>query len=594
MGMKVCSVVRCCACAAVSVTTQEAFDLSLPLPSSAAGAPGASGAGSAWGEDTNRFEGLTKKQIQRMKRADAAKSRQSAAARRAGGRSETENALQRARDKAAAFAAKVQAKNKRAREAAQAAAKAKADAALESGKVTSSTPSVLARPSETWLKRASKRDLLEWLFAHSTPGILAEHGLQLGAANLKKLMRKVICRDLIEAVHQTVDAAEAAAKAPTPPADAGQGEDDSPPPPKKTRDCDCQTDALPDGWIADDVAESAASAVLTDLLPQVGRRVAELDAEDAAAEVMEALLEQVELDTAAAASGAGADDPAYADEATDEEEDGGDDEEGEEETIVLPPAGPQAALRAELPGGYVLPAAVRAKPGSRSLTACLAALVAEETLSPDTGNGYRCSRCAAAWEASEHASGNTEASASKAPTVSATKRLVILRPPHVLCVHIKRFAMSSRGSLVKRPDRVSLPKTLDLAPVCAITPEQAACARDAAMEDRQLQTASEPAADGAASGEAAAGEAAAAAETAAGEPSEEELLAAIGRRRAPERYALKAVVVHQGSSLTSGHYVAAVRDAIGWAMASDLSIRRITEADAHGQQAYMCVYERIA
>ena len=60
---------------------------------------------------------------------------------------------------------------------------------------------------------------------------------------------------------------------------------------------------------------------------------------------------------------------------------------------------------------------------------------------------------------------------------------------------------------------------------------------------------------------------------------------------------MKGIVVHKGASLSSGHYVAFVKDVrewnCGWWMMSDDQVERTDITTALNQQAYILFYEKV-
>lgn len=57
-------------------------------------------------------------------------------------------------------------------------------------------------------------------------------------------------------------------------------------------------------------------------------------------------------------------------------------------------------------------------------------------------------------------------------------------------------------------------------------------------------------------------------------------------------YELRAVLVHIGSTLLSGHYLAYVRVTSGWLCLDDASVTRASEGEVHAESAYMLFYEQ--
>lgn len=585
MGMRLCSMVRCAGCGRVSSTVETAFDLSVPLPPAADTSSASRGGGAGGGGAAGTASRLSKRERRQAGR-EAAKMLRSAAARRGqrkGG----------GKDGSASDASTSRGKHGRDRGAADGKGRAKAgkgklDAGSAGAAPDAADDAQLAggvqRPSEAWLKRASKRDLLQWLWGNAPPSLLLQRGLS-PASNLKRLAGRVIAAELIDAVHEAVDALTERAAKPGAPADAesassaADGAAASAAPPSLPARADAGSQTTATEWTAGDVAASAAAGTMAGLLVAVERRVQE---EEAAAAASAAVLDAIDRAMRIVREGEAAPDPAEL--------------AAEAARAAVP------EVRAELPDGLVVPPCPRAKPGSRSLRACLAAFAAEDELSVAAGNGYRCEACAAAWVARQAAAGVADAKPSAAPLQDATKRMVVLDPPHVLSVHVKRFAVSARGMPVKRADHVTLPRVLNLAPLCALSPEEARRGQDLVADEAAEAARARAGAASAAVGRAGEEPQPGAAATGAGGATSSETepgsvpdpLARAAESRAPVRYALKGVVVHQGASLSSGHYVAAARCGSGWVHASDTNVHSTSEASALAQQAYMCLYERVA
>ncbi|KEG09839.1 putative ubiquitin hydrolase, putative,cysteine peptidase, Clan CA, family C19 [Trypanosoma grayi] len=129
--------------------------------------------------------------------------------------------------------------------------------------------------------------------------------------------------------------------------------------------------------------------------------------------------------------------------------------------------------------------------------------------------------------------------------VHATKQFRIHKLPYVLIIHLKRFDCMNR----KVNKYVQYPKVLDIAPFCT----------------------------------------------------EEGLLRATNRRRSAKSkegsaclYELNAVCVHEGRSLTYGHYYSVVRARNGtWMLCNDEHLSHCNEEDALRQQAYMLFYTMV-
>ncbi|KAL6752117.1 hypothetical protein V8C86DRAFT_2762507 [Haematococcus lacustris] len=164
-----------------------------------------------------------------------------------------------------------------------------------------------------------------------------------------------------------------------------------------------------------------------------------------------------------------------------------------------------------------------------SLTASLTAFTKPETL--DGANKYKCDRCKR--------------------LVRATKALSIHHEPNILVVHLKRFDALSLSSKISR--HVDFGHTLDLAPY--------SCAAAAASSGKAAAKV-----NGTANGHG-------------------------GTTSA--HYVLQGLVVHQGGSLHSGHYLAYVRDGTGrfWC-ANDATVTASTAAEVLQQQAYLLFFSR--
>ncbi|GFH22714.1 ubiquitin carboxyl-terminal hydrolase, partial [Haematococcus lacustris] len=149
----------------------------------------------------------------------------------------------------------------------------------------------------------------------------------------------------------------------------------------------------------------------------------------------------------------------------------------------------------------------------------------------DGANKYKCDRCKR--------------------LVRATKALSIHHEPNILVVHLKRFDALSLCSKISR--HVDFGHTLDLAPY--------SCAAAAASSGKAGAKV-----NGTANGHG-------------------------GTTSA--HYVLQGLVVHQGGSLHSGHYLAYVRDGTGrfWC-ANDATVTASTAAEVLQQQAYLLFFSR--
>ncbi|KAG1681325.1 hypothetical protein FOA52_007371 [Chlamydomonas sp. UWO 241] len=168
-----------------------------------------------------------------------------------------------------------------------------------------------------------------------------------------------------------------------------------------------------------------------------------------------------------------------------------------------------------------------------SVGASLAAFTAPEHL--EGANQYKCDKCAC--------------------LVRARKQVAIYDEPNVLVLHLKRFASSIFGGSGKKIGRhVSYEPKLSLQ-------------RFSAESLLRMPALGE-------------GGGAAAAQQA--QP-----------QHPPAGYHLHSVLVHQGGSLGSGHYYAAVRDSGGgWHVANDEDVGRVSADYALGLQAYLLFYVR--
>ncbi len=60
------------------------------------------------------------------------------------------------------------------------------------------------------------------------------------------------------------------------------------------------------------------------------------------------------------------------------------------------------------------------------------------------------------------------------------------------------------------------------------------------------------------------------------------------------KYRLCSVLVHQGSSISSGHYYCYVRASDNnWYMFNDASVNKVKEADVLEETPYLLIYEKI-
>ena len=123
-------------------------------------------------------------------------------------------------------------------------------------------------------------------------------------------------------------------------------------------------------------------------------------------------------------------------------------------------------------------------------------------------------------------------------TTNAIKRNTIIRPPETLLVHLKKFRFNGQSSS-KMKQAVSYPMFLDLTEYCE-TPRGA-------------------------------------------------------KKKVPVKYQLMSVVVHEGRSLSSGHYIAHCRQPDGsFAIYDDEYINKITEGNVLREpNAYYMVYTRL-
>lgn len=185
--------------------------------------------------------------------------------------------------------------------------------------------------------------------------------------------------------------------------------------------------------------------------------------------------------------------------------------------------------------------------GTGSLTDCLRHYCAEERLSGD--EVWKCPRCRKERE--------------------ATKRIVITRAPQFLVVHFKRFATVPGQSAKKLRTPVDFPlKGLDLAPYMLPPPTTQEVSTIASQYGQE-------AIEGVTSDEA---------------------------MTPPFRYDAYAVMRHLGTTMTSGHYVALVKDAARgtWRCFNDTRVddfypEKLRESEAlQNEQAYIVFYQRVA
>lgn len=115
---------------------------------------------------------------------------------------------------------------------------------------------------------------------------------------------------------------------------------------------------------------------------------------------------------------------------------------------------------------------------------------------------------------------------------AATKGLRLATAPSILVCHLKRFAFDNYGRLHRLQKRVTFPSTLEIGPY----------------------------------------------------------MSRVNRAR-PPKYALVAVLVHQGTSCDCGHYLAYVQHHGKWYKCNDSLIEQVPEHVVLAQQAYIVLYE---
>ena len=185
--------------------------------------------------------------------------------------------------------------------------------------------------------------------------------------------------------------------------------------------------------------------------------------------------------------------------------------------------------------------------------------------------------------------------------VSASKRMLLLRSPRVLVLHLKRYQQNARGFIRKVTSTVSYPTRLDLSPFVYKGDVDDAKKPGLTPKPHNVEARTRNAPSNASSGadedddddaELAAIAAARKAEIAG------ELSAALERKRGPSvdenmswQYRLFGVVCHIGS-YRGGHYVAYVKRGDQWCYVSDTRTKFAEERDVLKKQAYMLFYER--
>ena len=133
--------------------------------------------------------------------------------------------------------------------------------------------------------------------------------------------------------------------------------------------------------------------------------------------------------------------------------------------------------------------------------------------------------------------------------VDARKRLLLLKPPATLLLHLKR--LQARGKINVH---VAFTETLDMTPYCWINPSDETAGTDAKSSDA---------------------------------------VTSADKQQSKHLYTLYAVVEHRGGA-AGGHYVAHVRTAGagGWALISDETVRPSSLPEVLKAQAYMLFYEQ--
>jgi ubiquitin C-terminal hydrolase len=507
-GSRLASVVRCSECNRTSVTVEQAFDLSLPLPRPVLVAT-----------RTSRVVVPAK-----PKKPHAAKLQ------------EAQRAAEAARAKAAAARARLKGEAKSSRAKVPPPQPEKAPAPL-------SLPKGLEPPPETWLRRASKRELFQWLLDNAPCAYLATKGLFPLRGGVAKASKRFIATEVYQMIGEACRFELPRPPRPKP-VDAATQTEDAPVAIEEEAVGELMEELL--GQVTEQVELSIIREAAVDCVDRVVSRALEVALVEEVQQLVEDMVHKAisaeasadEATAAAAATAGGAGTP---------REDNDDDDEPERFSVPT--------LKAHLPGGFIIPPVPLGKAGS--IRGSLAAFCAEDALDALTGNGYHCERCSKEWADLEPGR-----DASKAPKVNATKRLIILDPPRVLTLHVKRFEISMMGMMRKRSEPMAFASTLDLGPFCALHPAAVEAAR------AKLEGSSE------------------------GPISEEDVLE-LAMTLGPEmRYSLRGVVEHLGGSLLSGHYVAGVRNEASWFVVSDSNVRTGRRETVTSQQGYLLFYER--
>lgn len=197
-----------------------------------------------------------------------------------------------------------------------------------------------------------------------------------------------------------------------------------------------------------------------------------------------------------------------------------------------------------------------------TLEACLSLFSEPEVLSVSKGNGYRCEKCGKLRkqeirrELQQVCGSDVERLHQEYDDIDvkggilsdATKRMLLCSPPPVLTIHLKRFR-PTRNGFTKDNTPIEFPLVLDLSPFC-VRKDSAVCKQGSSVVLRN----------------------------------EDHLQ--------PVEYELQGIVVHKGG-MGGGHYVAFLRTESGWFLASDTTVKRVTQQEALKAQPYLLFYQRV-